>query len=169
MKSIESIWSFTVRNFECVLMCLDKWSLRMNRLPHSGHWNLFSPVCVRRCLCINWTIKWKAMKEMYRNEVTYLQLIGSSESFSTIVPSTNKRPIAGVPAKMSPKMRSFAVHFTTSLMVTNVNFPFILPNSRIIKKSLNLNIFTNFYRTLTAFPLRLCNWDKCMLHDEDVA
>lgn len=30
--------------FIWVLMCLDKWSLRMNRLGHSGHENFFSPV-----------------------------------------------------------------------------------------------------------------------------
>lgn len=35
----------------CVRMCLLRWSLRMNFLLHSGHWNLFSPVCVRRCRC----------------------------------------------------------------------------------------------------------------------
>lgn len=35
----------------CVRMCLFKWSLRMNFLLHSGHWNRFSPVWVRRCRC----------------------------------------------------------------------------------------------------------------------
>lgn len=34
-----------------VLMCLDRWSERMNLLPHSVQANRFSPVCVRRWRC----------------------------------------------------------------------------------------------------------------------
>lgn len=37
--------------FKWVLMCLDRWSLRMKRLGHSGHENFFSPVCVLLCRC----------------------------------------------------------------------------------------------------------------------
>ena len=35
----------------CVLTCLLRWSLRMNRLPHAGQENRFSPVCVRKWRC----------------------------------------------------------------------------------------------------------------------
>jgi len=34
-----------------VFTCLDKWSDLMNLLLHMGQANLFSPVCVLRCLC----------------------------------------------------------------------------------------------------------------------
>ena len=34
--------------FLCVFRCFDKWSERVNRLPHSLQANLFSPVWVRR-------------------------------------------------------------------------------------------------------------------------
>ena len=42
---------FLLRLPSCVLECLDRWSERMNRLPHSGHAKRFSPVCVRRWRC----------------------------------------------------------------------------------------------------------------------
>lgn len=35
----------------CVFTCLARWSDLMNLLLHTGHANLFSPVCVRRCRC----------------------------------------------------------------------------------------------------------------------
>lgn len=34
-----------------VFTCFARWSDRMNLLLHTGHANLFSPVCVRRCRC----------------------------------------------------------------------------------------------------------------------
>lgn len=37
-------------NSGCRRACLLRWSLRMKRLSHSGHANLFSPVCVLWCL-----------------------------------------------------------------------------------------------------------------------
>lgn len=42
--------------FKWVLMCLDKWSLRMKRLGHSGHENFFSPVNRQKAnltVCVN--------------------------------------------------------------------------------------------------------------------
>lgn len=51
-KSFQSQTQVTVlRIFVCVLMCLVRWSDRMNFFVHSGHWNRFSPVWVRRCRC----------------------------------------------------------------------------------------------------------------------
>lgn len=47
-RPISSYTKFTViRCFWCVLMCLDRWSDRINFFPHSEHWKRFSPVCVR--------------------------------------------------------------------------------------------------------------------------
>ena len=34
--------------FWCVFMCFDRWSLLVNRFPHSVQQNRFSPVCVLR-------------------------------------------------------------------------------------------------------------------------
>lgn len=52
LESASAFLGFLVAVFPLwVFTCLARWSLRMNLLLHTLQENLFSPVCVRRCLC----------------------------------------------------------------------------------------------------------------------
>lgn len=46
-----NLYLTVIRCFWWVLICFDRWSDLINFLLHSGHWNLFSPVCVLLCRC----------------------------------------------------------------------------------------------------------------------
>lgn len=50
LVTVSADWSAWGLFLLWVLMCFDRWSDLINFFKHSGHWNLFSPVWVRRCL-----------------------------------------------------------------------------------------------------------------------
>lgn len=49
-----------------------------------------------------------------------LQLITPGKPLSTEDPVADERPLAGVPAQVSPQVRRLAVNFTTTLHVADV-------------------------------------------------
>ena len=72
--------------------------------------------------------------ESKKKERTHLKFVGSCKPFTTIIPRTNKRPIARVPPQMSTQMRCLSVYFATTLVVTNVNFTLVFSNPRDLNK-----------------------------------
>lgn len=114
--------------FWWVLMCFDKWSLRMNLLEHSGHSNLFSPeqnrddckfilrlypdysYCRDRCVCAC-TCVCPAMS---------LKLVAPGKAFPAKDPVTDKRSLSRVPAQVSSQMGRLTVDLSATLHVTHV-------------------------------------------------
>ena len=123
--------------FWWVLMCLERWSLRMKRLGHSGQANFFSPgrrEGERGGQAEAGPVPPPAQAGKKVTDpggssipsptcvraLVSLQLVAPGETLPAEDPGTDEGSLPGVPPQVSPEVRGFAVHLPAARDVADV-------------------------------------------------
>ncbi len=107
------------------------------------------PVC---WMLSNWPFLLCRGKNWSQN-LQYLQLVGASEAFSTVVPRADKGSITRVPTQMSSKVWSLSIDFSAALVVADMDFTLVLsnPTKRINKIHKDIDIIDAKYKKDNLF------------------